>query len=888
MAASAPETPLMRQYLEIKGQHPDAVVFFQLGDFYEMFFEDAVLASQALELTLTSRDKNKDDPVPMCGVPIHAAKGYARKLLDLGHKVAVCDQIEDPRLARGIVRRQVTQVMTPGLILDADHLDAKTNNYLVVLSGAAGGYGLAALDLSTFELRVTELEGDTALLDELGRLRPKELLYAPGLAPLVRAARSVAPGTREEETTSLFGDPATDAALLDDRCGASWHETSATGMSVGRGAAAAALRYAARSLPGYSLPSCRLLPYRPREHLQLDEAALRHLEIFESNLERRREGSLLSIMDLTLTAMGGRALRRELASPLLDVGAIRRRHDAVELLLERRELRQELRRRLREIYDLERLTARVVVEQATPRELGRLGLSLGQLPELGRLLREGVAQDLARELPEPLRLPEDHLEDLAGRIGSTLVDDPPIATGEGGLVRPGVNAELDALVHLCEGGKAELIAVEARERERTGIQSLKVRYNKVFGYYIEVTRANLKNVPHDYQRKQTVANAERFVTAELADYEARLLTAEERRGALERQLFEELRGAVARQERRLTAVAERVALLDVLCALAELAERRDYVRPEIDDGTLLELKDARHPVVEAALPVGEYVPNDISLDAEGERLLIITGPNMAGKSTALRQVALAVIMGQVGSFVPCRSARLGVVDRVFTRVGAGDNLARGESTFMVEMRETAAILRHATPRSLVVLDEIGRGTSTYDGLSIAWAVAEFLHDEIRARSLFATHYHELCLLPRVKPHAVNLSVAVEQWNDRVVFLRRLVPGGASRSYGIEVARLAGLRPEVVARARQVLAALEGKVVVDDLPLQGRVAETVSDQLALFAAGACPSGGPARAPASAGSEVERELRQLDVNRLTPLEALNILADLAARTRPTAEN
>ncbi|MBK6848976.1 MAG: DNA mismatch repair protein MutS [Proteobacteria bacterium] len=875
MARGGVDTPLMRQYLEIKQRYPDAILLFRLGDFYEMFFNDAVVAAQTLALTLTSRDKHQPDPVPMCGVPHHAAKGYVRKLLDAGFKVAICEQVEDPRLARGLTRREVTEVVTPGVVLDTDHLDARCNNFLVALHAeGAEAAGLAALDLSTFELRLTQLEDTAALLDELARLRPKEVLHDDTLGARLTELRLavggvwhlVAPGAALSAEAAL--------ALLRAQSDAPLEAAALARAGPAVGAAGIALQYAASTQPVRGVPACRTVFYQPADHLQLDEATLVNLEVLSGSAERTTHGSLLWVLDRTTTPMGSRLLRQLLARPLREVAAIRRRQDAVELLFEQPELRRQTREALREVADVERLTARAVLEAATPRELRRLGHSLRQLPLLARALAEATARTLAGELPELLRWPDDLLAEVAERIETALLDDAPPTAREGGVFRPGVSAELDELVELAEGGRTAIAQLETALRNRTGIASLKVRFNRVVGYYIEVTKANLRHVPDDFQRKHSTLNAERFSTAELQDYELRVLGAQDRRNALEQQLFEQLRREVGAQAGRIKAAAERLAWLDVLCALAEVAQAHNYCRPLVDDSPTLEIEQGRHPVVERFLPAGQFVANDLRLDGSTGTMLIITGPNMAGKSTVIRQVALIALLAQIGSFVPCRRARLGVVDRIFTRVGASDNLARGESTFMVEMRESAAILRHASARSLVVLDEIGRGTSTYDGISIAWAVAEYLHDRIGSRTLFATHYHELCQLAAVKPRAHNCSVAVQEWQGRVVFLHQLVPGPASRSYGIEVARLAGLPSAVIARARQVLATLEGREQAAELPLHVRPRDTApTPQLSLTL----------DAPPAATHALVAELRAIATDRLTPLEALTLLDRLVTEAR-----
>jgi DNA mismatch repair protein MutS len=858
------ETPLMRQYLEVKDRYPDAILFFRLGDFYEMFFEDALEASKLLDLTLTTRDKGRDDAVPMCGVPHHAARGYVARLCELGHKVVICEQVEDPRLAKGIVKREVTRVITPGIVLDEEILDAKAARYLAAIAvGEGGARGLAYLDVSSGDFAATELGSDEALIDEIARVDPREVLAAAGeldgdeapLAPLRRAHRGARYSTIEPAA------PAAAAALVGEAMAASPADLGLEALPLALRAVADVIAYARATQPAGALPLARLRVYQPGETLVLDEASKTNLELTETIVGRQRKGSLFGVLDQTETALGGRLLRRWLLFPLTDVAAVRRRQDAVAHLVERPSLRAELRAALSEIADLERLAGRITLRAASPRDLQSLRRSLERLPTLAEL----VEQDLARELdpPELLRVPRAALAELgevAADVAAVICDQAPASAGEGNLVRAGWSAEIDELRALADGGKDQILAIELRERDRTGIGSLKVRYNRVFGYYLEITRSNLASVPTDYVRKQTLANAERYVTPELAELEAKVLGAEDKLKGLEAEVFEALRQRVAARAAAILGAAERVATLDVCAALAEVAHAGGYVRPEVDDGEIIEIEDGRHPVVERLAAAGGFVPNDCRLDPAGERIVIITGPNMAGKSTYMRQVALTVLLAQMGAFVPARRARIGVVDRVFTRVGAADNLARGESTFMVEMRETAHILRHATRRSLILLDEIGRGTSTYDGVSIAWAVAEYLHDAVGAKTLFATHYHELCALAARRPAVKNVSVAVREVRGDVVFLRKVVPGGASRSYGIEVARLAGLPRSVVGRARQVLKELEGKGELER-----------GSQLPLYLSEVASSAPPPTA-------VEKALLDIDLDRLTPLEALVHLSEL----------
>jgi DNA mismatch repair protein MutS len=860
----------MRQYLDVKARYPDAIVFFRLGDFYEMFYEDAVYVARTLSLTLTSRDKGKDDPVPMCGIPHHAARGYVSRLTALGHRVALCEQLEDPRTVKGIVKRGVVRIVTPGVILDEESLDPRAPNYLAAVAGdARGGFGLAFVDITTGDFRATTAASTEALVDEIARAEPSELLVPKGESELATALRRAYP--RLAQTPISVDDEPPQAQTLGEMAAGLDAAVEAPALA----AAARALRYARATQLSAPLPVTRLHVYRRADYLVIDEQARAHLELTETMLDRRRTGSLLDVLDASATSMGGRLLRRWLLFPLMDIARIRRRHDAVERLVARQSARDAARKILGGLGDLERLASRARLGVATPRDLVSLGRSLAQLPDLAQALAGAgeLAVDAGEEDLLAIAAGDPTMAgELAAKLTSTLADEAPAATKDGGYIRAGVSAELDELTSIASGGRDRIAAIEARERERTGISSLKVKYNNVFGYYIEVTRTHLHNVPADYVRKQTVANAERFVTAELSDYEAKILSADERRVALELALFTALRDEVGAQSERLFALAGRVAAADVLGALAEQAHRHGYVRPLVDDSEVIDLQDSRHPVVERLAAAGGFVPNDVRLDTEGEQLLLVTGPNMAGKSTLIRQVALAVVMAQMGGFVPARAARIGLVDRLFTRVGAGDNLARGESTFLVEMRETAHILRHATRKSLIILDEIGRGTSTYDGVSIAWAVAEHLHDRLGARALFATHYHELCALAESHPRVRNVSVAAREWKGEVVFLRKLVPGGASRSFGIEVARLAGLPPEVVGRARAILGALEGERPSPAGPSPVTPGKGEGPQLGLFEK-------PRR---SAEDETLREiteaLRRVEPDDLSPRAAWDLLAEL----------
>ncbi|MBX5482380.1 MAG: DNA mismatch repair protein MutS [Myxococcaceae bacterium] len=871
----APLTPMMRQYAEVKAQVPDAVLFFRLGDFYEMFYEDAVRASEILQITLTSRAKGADR-VPMCGVPYHSARRYIARLIDAGLRVAICEQVEEAGAAPGIVRREVIRVITPGMVLDDEVLEPRANNFLGAVAFGQDRMGAALLDASTGDFFALEVEGLDALAEELGRAQVRELLVSEGASDELQALLSRL-GTRPAiaPLDAAAFEPARAQALLKAHFQvASLEAFGLQDAPLAQAAAGAALRYVRDTQKTDATHIDRLSRLERGRHLILDEATCANLEILRTLRDGGRKGSLVGTLDRTATGMGARKLARWLTAPLRSLPEIEARLDAVEELASKGVVREELSAALREIADLERVCGRLSLGAGNARDLRALATSLAQLPRLAEVL-EGLSSSLLQSLCTPLRA----LPELTDTLGRAIVDDPPVTLKEGGIIRPGFNAELDEYVALSTSGRDVLLQIETRERERTGIASLKVRYNKVFGYYIEVTKPNLHLVPSDYIRKQTTVGAERFVTPELKEYEEKVLTAEEKRTALEYRIFEELRAQVVAAAPALRAAAEAVSTCDVLLSFARVAAEHGYVRPVVDDSDVLEIVEGRHPVVERMLGHAEFVPNDVRLDRKDAQILVITGPNMAGKSTVMRQVALIVLMAQAGSFVPARRARVGLCDRVFTRVGAADNLSRGQSTFMVEMTETSHILHHATRRSLVILDEIGRGTSTFDGLSIAWAVAEHLHDRIGARTLFATHYHELTDLAREKPRVKNCQVAVKEVGGKVVFLRKLVPGGASRSYGIEVAKLAGLPVEVVARAREILANLEsGELDESGKPRLVRRASYRVDsaQLGIFVHQPPP---PSLSEGEAA--VLKTLRELSVETTTPLGALTLLAQLKER-------
>jgi DNA mismatch repair protein MutS len=880
----------MRQYFDAKRQHRDAIVFFRMGDFYEMFYEDALVAAKALDLTLTSRSKDASGTaIPMCGVPYHAVDAYLARLVRKGFRVALCEQVEDPRKARGLVRREVVRVVSPGTLTDTTYLDAREPAFIMSIVAVEPGAapprgrgvplaGVALMDLSTGEFTAAEYEGPDglqALGDEIAVLRPREIVVPAEsrVADLIpEIARLELPVTSCDP--SVF-EPARARQALLDQLRAGGLEGFGLDARPNAARAAGALVSHLRDTQKADLAHVRAIGLRvASEALVIDPVTLRHLEVLHG-AEGRPEGSLLHEIDRTVTAMGGRLLRAWLVRPLVTLERIRDRLDAVEDLAFRATDRGRIRDTLRSIQDLERLVARVALGTTGPREMAALARSCAAVPPLKQAL-EGLAAPLLQSLRAEL----DELTDVRHLIDRTLVDDPPVHAREGGFARDGLDTELDELRRISRSGRQVIAEMEERERARTGIATLKVRFNRVFGYYIEVSRANLHAVPDDYQRKQTIAGGERFTTPALKEHEERVLGADERILERELDIFESLRARVAAEAPRIQDTARALAALDVLAGLAETAAVANYTKPHVHDGDELVVTDARHPVVERFARDG-FVPNDVELDTRTRQLVIVTGPNMGGKSTYLRQVALLPLMAQIGSFVPARQAKVPIVDRIFARVGASDNIARGQSTFMVEMQETSHILHTATSRSLVVLDEIGRGTATFDGLSIAWAVAEYLATNARARpkTLFATHYHELTDLADAVPGVVNAHVSAREWQDEIVFLRKIVPGRSDRSYGIQVARLAGLPEAVVTRAREILIGLER----DELSrggrptLSGTQGDPRTSQLGLFST---PGAEESRSPVTPGPSPEllQRIRNTDMDETSPRQAWDLLAEL----------
>ncbi len=877
-----PSTPLMRQYAAVKKEHPNALVFFRLGDFYELFFEDAVVAAHELQITLTSRNKEKGVAIPMCGVPYHSAENYIARLIRKGFKVAICEQMEDPRVAKKLVKREVTRVLTPGTSADA-RLGSEENNFLGCVARSGNAFGFAALDLSTGEFRATEFPGDDAerrVREELLVLRPREVLFASSVplfdAPRVSASTPVAaaaPRIASLENASWAETPLEDWVFspdyaipqLENHFGVlSLEAFGLANRSAAATAAGAILHYVRTTQRGTLDHVDRIGFYERQNCMVLDAVTVRNLELIEPLFSGSGEGAtVFRCLDCTVTPMGKRLLRAWILRPSVDVSEINQRLDSVGCMVKDLIAREELRRSMEGILDLERLLSRVTLETANPRDLLALASSMAKLPAVRSVLVHFPAERLAM-----LHTQCDELGDLRERIVSSLEDEPPLTLVDGGVIRAGVDSSLDELRNLSRNSKQYIAQIEQRERQRTGIGSLKVKFNSVFGYYLEISKVNLHLAPADYERKQTLVNAERFTTPELKEYEAKVLDAQEKMVEIERRIFAELRSTIAGEARRIRQTALAIAEIDVLAAFAAMAANRNYCRPALDNTSDIEIVEGRHPVIEQMEIAGSsdrFVPNDLYLNGTTHSILIITGPNMGGKSTYLRQAALIVLMAQMGSFVPARAVRLGLVDRIFTRIGAADNLARGRSTFMVEMTETAAILNTATLRSLILLDEVGRGTATYDGLAIAWAAIEYIHANTRAKTLFATHYHELTELADRLSGVKNFHVGVKESGGGIVFLRKVEEGAADKSYGIEVAKLAGLPSDVVTRAREVLAEHESaeRSAVNHLA-HDETREPGPMQLTIFT------------PLS--QKIVDRIKETNLNGISPLEALNLLHEL----------
>lgn len=853
-------TPMMEQYFRIKERYKDCLLLYRMGDFYEMFGEDAIIGSKVLDIALTSREKGKKERIPLCGVPWHALESYLPALISKGYKVAICEQLEDPRHAKGLVERDVVRIVTPGTVLESTVLDSGSNSFLMSVAAHGGAFGVSFVDISTGEFVVTQIEGEDSeskVLAEFAQRMPKEVLLPAGLESrrLMEEFR-LAGTTLTELEDSAFVPEAAESLLRRHFRVQSVDGLGFAGKPLALASAGAVLRFLEstqkRDLGFLSRPRF----FSSGDKLVLDQTTLRNLEVLRNVRDGGRENTLVSVLDRTLTPMGARLLKKWLTEPLLDMAEIRRRHDAVQELVSKTVARRSISAVLKEVRDLERLIARVAYGNANARDLVAIRASLAAVPRLKEVLA-GLGSSLLKEALAGM----GELDPVEGLIAKAIVDDPPLALKDGGLIRDGFDPELDRLRQDSKANREWIAGLEESERRRTGIKNLKVGFNSVFGYYIEVSKSNLRLVPPEYERKQTIAGGERFVTPELKEKERLILSAQERANALEYEAFVRVRDEVARHAEEIRALAGAIATVDVLHSFAEVAVTSKYCRPEVDGSDVIIIKDGRHPVVEKALG-GGFVPNDAYLDTNLNRFIILTGPNMAGKSTYLRQIADIVIMAQAGSFVPASYARIGLVDRVFTRVGAFDDLSRGQSTFMVEMTELANILNSATKRSLVLLDEVGRGTSTFDGLAIAWAVSEYLYDpsKIGARTLFATHYHQLTELAECLEGVKNYSMAVKEEGSEVIFLRKVVPGRASKSYGIQVARLAGVPSEVVSRAEQVLGRIE-----EENALEVRGAKRTHRQALLLA--------PERE-----STLEEELRKLRLDRLTPMEAYLKLVEL----------
>lgn len=857
-------TPMMRQYKEIKDEYSDCVLFFRLGDFYEMFEEDAEKAAKILEIVLTSRNGT-----PMCGVPYHAVEQYLGKLTAAGLKVAICEQVSDPSLP-GIVKREVIRVVTPGTTFSENLLEGKSNNYVVAIYPKRDYFGLSAVDLTTGEFLVTELNGYDQLTTEIQRLNPREIIL-----PTEFVDKNLQTLLEAFENIHVFSYETYKDAHDTLRRQFNVQSLEAFGIEKWPFAIQAAGRLVnyLKDTQKQNLSHLKTLkPYSPDDHMILDEATLRNLELICNLREGQKKGSLLGVLDYTQTAMGGRLLKNWLIRPLTDLVKIEGRQEAVGLLYKDENLHADLTDEISEILDLERVLGRLSLDRGTPRDLVALKVSLMRIPRIKGLLKHPKSRVL-----EEIHNQLEALPELVELIHKAIIEEPPLNLKDGGYIHDSFNKDLYELRKLTREGKGFIKNLQEREIARTGINSLKVRFNKVFGYYIEISNSNLAHVPDNYVRKQTLVNAERFITPELKEYEEKVLSADEKSKALEMEIFKEVRTVIMQEIRVIQQNAEAIAKLDVLLTFAEVARRNRYVKPELTREGILEIKNGRHPVVEQMNVAGDFVPNDTVLGTENQQIILLTGPNMSGKSTLLRQVALIALMAQMGGFVPADAAKLGVLDRIFTRVGASDNLVRGQSTFMVEMQEAANILNNATSKSLIILDEIGRGTSTYDGVSIAWAILEYLHDHIKAKTLFATHYHELISVAERLPRAENFCVAVHEEENRVVFLHKIMRGGTARSYGIEVAKLAGLPPDVIKKSEHILKTLEEGVVEKGIREQMKSTGD-SSQIGLFDPTQSSAQMFERERGQLTHPALERLKQLDINRMTPLEALQTLEDL----------
>ena len=875
-------TPMMKQYMQTKEEYKDCILFYRLGDFYEMFFDDALTASKELEITLTGKNCGLEERAPMCGIPYHAVDSYLNRLVSKGYKVAICEQVEDPKTAKGIVKREVIRVVTPGTNLDTQGLDETKNNYIMCIVYMADRYGLSVADVTTGEYLVTELDSQTKLMDELYKFMPSEIVcneafYMSGL-DLDDLKNRLHMAIYSLEAW-YFDDALCRETLQEHFKVASLEGIGLSDYECGMIASGALLKYLEETQKNSLSHMSRLTRYATGNYMVLDSATRRNLELVETLREKQKRGSLLWVLDKTKTAMGARTLRKYVEQPLIDKESIVKRLDAVAELKDNAICREEIREYLNPVYDLERLVGKITYQSANPRDLIAFQSSLSMLPSVKCILKD-MESDLLKEIYEEL----DPLEELCDLVGRAIQEEPPLAMKEGGIIKDSYNEEVDRLRKAKSEGKNWLADLETREREKTGIKNLRIRYNKVFGYYLEVTNSFKDLVPDYYTRKQTLANAERYIIPELKELEDTILGAEDKLCALEYELYCEVRNTIAAELTRIQRTAKAVAKLDVIASLALVAERNNYVRPKINEKGVIDIRDGRHPVVEKMIPNDMFIANDTYLDDKKQRISIITGPNMAGKSTYMRQAALIVLMAQLGSFVPASSANIGLVDRIFTRVGASDDLASGQSTFMVEMNEVANILRNATSKSLLILDEIGRGTSTFDGLSIAWAVVEYISNIklLGAKTLFATHYHELTELEGKISNVNNYCIAVKEKGDDIVFLRKIVKGGADKSYGIQVAKLAGVPDPVINRAKEIVeelvtADITGKV--KDIAVQGsetkkktqkKLDEVDLTQFSLF-------------DTVKDDDVLNELKELDISHMTPMDAMNKLYQLQNKLR-----